>query len=265
MSSIVVRRTALAASAAALALLATACGGSSDGDSKGGDKKTSQADKTAPAASAKVLSAAELEKVALTQADVKSGKVLGKVPPQDDIAQDKVKSGDPACTPLAYLGAASFVGKPAAKAKRSYLGEAEKPAAGATDEEKFLAGLNASKAVETLASYENGGAEQAMKDLKAAAKNCAGGYTYTVTGAKTKILKVVTTQEPGGADEALALTLTVAGDGGDKMPVKAVVVRKGATVAYFPVINLASAASGKDFAFPTEIVDAQLAKLAKLG
>ncbi|MFF3909202.1 hypothetical protein ACFYZJ_25175 [Streptomyces sp. NPDC001848] len=42
---------------------------------------------------------------------------------------------------------------------------------------------------------------------------------------------------------------------------KGVVVRKGATLAYFPAIDLASPATGKDFDFPTEIVDAQLAKL----
>jgi hypothetical protein len=48
---------------------------------------------------------------------------------------------------------------------------------------------------------------------------------------------------------------------GVKSPVKTVVVRKGATLAYVPAVNLASAASGKDFDFPTEIVDAQLAKL----
>jgi len=41
-----------------------------------------------------------------------------------------------------------------------------------------------------------------------------------------------------------------------------VVLRKGATVAYFTAINVASFISGDDFEFPTEIVDAQLAKLS---
>jgi hypothetical protein len=48
---------------------------------------------------------------------------------------------------------------------------------------------------------------------------------------------------------------------GDQFPVKGVVVRKGATLAYFPAVNLAAAATGKDFAFPTQLVDAKLAKL----
>ncbi|MET8244725.1 hypothetical protein ABZV31_10085 [Streptomyces sp. NPDC005202] len=259
----VLRRTALAASAAALALLATACGGSSDGGDKGGDDKTAQADKTASAApaAAKALTAAELEKAALAQADVKSGKVTTKVPAQDDIAQDKVKADGEACAPLAYVQTGSYVGKPAATVKRSWVGDAKKPAAGASAEDTMMAALDRAKVVETLASYEDGGAEQAMKDLKAAAQKCAGGCSFTVGGTKTKDLKVVTTQAPDGADEALALTLTVDAEEGIKAPVKAVVVRKGATLAYFPAVNLASAATGKDFDFPTEIVQAQLAKL----
>ncbi|MGW3495198.1 hypothetical protein [Streptomyces sp. NPDC001020] len=260
MRSTAVRRAAFAASAAALALLATACGGSSDGKSKGDDGKTAKPDKTVSAAPAKALSAAELEKAALTQADVKSGKVLSKVPAQDEITQDKVKADDAACAPLAYLQAGSYVGKPAATVKRVWLGDAEKTAAGASAEEKLVAGINRAKAVETLATYADGGAEQAMKDLKTAAQKCAGGYSSTADGTKTKVVKVATTQEPGGADEALALTLTVDAEG-TKAPMKAVVVRKGATVAYIPVANLASVATGKDFPFPTEIVDAQLAKL----
>jgi len=262
MGSTAVRRTALAASAAALALLATACGGSSDGDSKGGDKKATQADKAAPA---KALSAAELEKAVLTQADVKSGKILPALPAEDDSAQDLVKADDETCAPLAYLQGAGYVGKPAAKVKRVWVGDAKKPAAGAGADDKLLASLDVEKSGETLASYADGGAERVMKDLKAAAQKCAGGFSYTVGGEKAKIAKVVTTQEPGGADEALALTLTSLNDEGIKAPTKVVVVRKGATLAYFPVMNAASFGSGKDFPFPTQIVDAQLAKLAKLG
>ncbi|MDV6288677.1 hypothetical protein R2F25_15130 [Streptomyces sp. UP1A-1] len=66
---------------------------------------------------------------------------------------------------------------------------------------------------------------------------------------------------PGGADEAVAMTMTMVGEDGDEFPVKVVVTRKGATVASFTVLNLAAAGTGKDFAFPTEISDAQLAKL----
>ncbi|MGV9989768.1 hypothetical protein [Streptomyces sp. NPDC003374] len=253
------RRTALAASAAALALLVTACGGSSDGGDKGGDGKTAQAEKSPSAAPAKALTAAELEKAALTQADVKSGKV-SKVAAKDDVAQDKAKAKDPACAPLTYLMVGSYAGKPAASVKRTWVGDAKKPAAGANAEEKLMAGLDRSKVVVTLATYADGGAEQAMKDLKAAAQKCAGGFSYAVTGDESQYEKVATTQAPAGADDALALTLTMSADG-VKAPVKAVVVRQGATLAYFPAVNLAAAATGKDFEFPADLAQAQLAKL----
>lgn len=265
MRSIAVRRAALAASAATLALLATACGGSSDGGDKGGDGKGAQAGATATAtasaAPAKALTSADLEKAALAQQDVKSGKVATKVPAKDDIAQDKVKSEDAACTPLALLQSGSYVGKPAATAKRAWTDTPKKPAADASAEDAMLAALDVAKVQLTLASYENGGAEQAVKDLTAAAGKCAGGFTYTAAGEKTKILKVTTTKAPEGADEALAVTLLVdAGEDG-KMPVKAVAARKGATLVLIPAVNFASAVSGKDFAFPAEILQAQLAKL----
>lgn len=259
-----VRRTALAASAAALALLVTACGGSSDGGSDSSDKaggdKAAQAGKTPSAAPAKALTAGELEKAALTQADVKSGKVTTKVPAAEDIAQDKVRTDNPACDPLAHLQAGSYVGKPSATVKRSWLGDVQKPEAGAKPEEVMLAALDRTKVIVTLASYEDGGAEQAMKDLTKAAAACSGGFGYAVNSDKVKIVKVATTDAPQGADEALAVNETMDAEG-VKAPVKGVVVRKGATLAYFSAVNLASGASGKDFAFPAEIVDAQLAKL----
>ncbi|MFJ2304713.1 hypothetical protein [Streptomyces sp. NPDC087787] len=262
MSSLVVRRTALAASTAALVLLATACGGSSDSkDAKAGGGSTAQADKTASAsaAPAKALGAAELVKAALTQADVKSGKVT-ELPAKDDVAQDKVKTGDAACTPLALLQAGSWVGTPAATVKRSWLADGKKPAAGADPKVALLAGLDREKVIVTLASYDDGGAEQALKDLRTAADKCAGGYSYTADGTRTGIAEVAVAQAPEGADEAFAVTQTMNADD-VKAPVKAVVVRKGATVAYLPAINLAAAVSGKDFDFPTALVDAQLAKL----
>ncbi|MGV9390742.1 hypothetical protein ACWDQL_16615, partial [Streptomyces olivaceus] len=106
MSSTAVRRTALAASAAALALLATACGGSSDDDAKAGDGKpgagrsasTDESGQSAPAG--KALTAAELEKVALAQADVKEGEVTTEIPAEDDVAKDQISTSDEACAPL---------------------------------------------------------------------------------------------------------------------------------------------------------------------
>ncbi|MBN0044239.1 hypothetical protein JS756_08975 [Streptomyces actuosus] len=275
MRSTAVRRTALAASAAALALLAAACGGSSDDAGTSGDGKTAGAGasasasaaasasaSTAPAATAaaKALTAAELQKAALTQADVKSGTIMEKLPAQDQVAQDKVKAAKAECAPLAQLQAGTFVGKPAATVARKWIGDPKKPAAGASEEEKFLSGLDKSMVVLTLASYADGGAEKAMKELTTAATQCAGGFEFSVGGAATKDVKVVETDAPQGADEALAVTMTMDAEG-TRAPVKGVVVRKGATLAYLPAVNMAAAATGDDFDFPVELVQAQLAKL----
>jgi hypothetical protein len=255
-----VRRTALAASAAALALLATACGGSGDED-KGGDGE-GKADSTASAApAAKALTAAELEKAGLVQADVKSGKVATKVAATDDIAEDQVKTDDAACLPLAHAQAGVAQGEPAATVKRSWTGEPVKPSEGTSPEDALLASLDLDKMLINLASYEGGAAEQAMKGLNTAAEKCAGGFTATVGGEKLKIVKVATTAAPEGGDEGAAVTLTVAAEEGVKAPSKIVVVRKGATLASFSAVNLASMGTGEDFDVPAEVVDAQLAKL----
>lgn len=257
MRSTAVRRAALAAFTAALALLVTACGGES-GDGAGGEGGSSAAPEKTTAV--KPLTSAELEKAALTQADVKSGKVVAEVPKSDEVEQSEVTASEEACVPLAHAQMSSYVGKPAATVKRGWTSDPKKPAKGADVEEAMLAGLDISKLYVTLASYADGGAEQAMKDLNTAAEKCAGGFTHSVKGSDTKVVSVATTEAPKGGDEALAVTLNIQVEG-DKAPMKTVVVRKGATLAYFPVINMASAASGKDFAFPTEVVDAQMAKL----
>ncbi|MFF8636044.1 hypothetical protein ACF052_17835 [Streptomyces pilosus] len=255
-----VRRTVLAASAAALALLVTACGGSGDED-KAGDGK-GKADSSASAApAAEALTAAELEKAVLAQGDVKDGKVTA-VPAEDDATADKVKSKDAACQPLAQLQMGVPAGSPAATVKRSWASQPEKPAADAAPEEALLAGLDVEQMVVTLASYEDGGAEQVIKDVEAAAGACAGGFAYDAMGEALTIESVEKTEAPGGGDEAVAITAMLAAEEDVKAPMKLVVARKGATVASFTVTNFASAATGEDFAFPTAVSDAQLGKLA---
>jgi len=256
--STAVRRTALAASAAALALLVTACGGSSDDGDKTGDGKA-DAGKNAPAG-AKALTAAELEKAALAQADVKNGKVT-KAAATDDIAQDQVKAEKAECQPLVFGQTGVAAGEPAATVKRSWTEEAKKPSGDDLSEEALNSAFDLDKVLVTLASYEDGGAEKVLKDVNAAVSACSGGFAYTAAGVKNQIDKVVTDKAPAGADEAVAMTMTMAAEGGDTFPVKVTVTRKGSTVASFTVLNLGSAATGEDFPFPTEISDAQLAKL----
>ncbi|MFE2049795.1 hypothetical protein ACFXAS_14960 [Streptomyces sp. NPDC059459] len=252
----VVRRTALAASAAALALLVTACGGSDDGGGSSDEGKNGDTGSAAPAA----LSAAELEKAALAQADVKNGKVT-KASATDDIAKDKVEAEKAECEALAFAETGVPLGTPAATVKRSWTEGPKKPSGDAATEEAIGAAFDLDKALVTLATYDDGGAETVLADVKKAAGACAGGFAFTAMGEQAKIAKVTEDKAPGGADEAVAMTMTMTGDEGDAFPVKVVVTRKGSTVVTFTVLNLASAGTGKDFPFPAEISDAQLAKL----
>ncbi|PWI10890.1 hypothetical protein DIZ27_08465 [Streptomyces sp. NWU339] len=262
MRTTAVRRSALAASAAALALLVTACGGSADsGSGKGDGGKADSSASASAAPAAKALTAAELEKAALVQADVKDGKVVTKVPATDDLSADKVKADDEACQPLAHLQVAVPVGSPAATVKRSWTGEAKKPAEDASPQEALLAGLAVDKVFVTLASYEDGGAEQVLKDVDAAVAKCAGGFTATAGGEKLEFLKAAKAEGPKGADESVEITLTMAAEEDVEAPVKIVVARTGATVAGFSAINFGAIAAGEEAPFPAQISDAQLAKL----
>ncbi|MFJ8186145.1 hypothetical protein [Streptomyces sp. NPDC096105] len=253
-----VRRTALAASVAALALLVTACGGSGDDQDKADEGKGASAASGAPA---EALTAAELEKAALAQSDVKSGKVATKLPATDDIAAGKVKTEDAACLPLARAQAAVAQGEPAAAVKRSWTGDPVKPSADTKPEDALMAALDVDKALINLASYDGDGAEQAMKGLAAAAEKCVGGYKATVVGEPMDVVKVAATAAPEGGDEGAAVTLTVAADEGVEAPNKIVVVRKGATVVTFSAVNLAAMATGEDFEVPADVVAAQVGKL----
>ncbi|MET9253348.1 hypothetical protein [Streptomyces sp. NPDC003717] len=249
MRSTTVRRSALAASAAALALLVTACGGSSDDDGKGDEGK------------AKALTAAELEKAALAQADVKNGKVV-PAPKTYDVSQDKVKAEQAQCQSLAFAQTGIPAGTPAASVKRSWTEGVEKPSGDEISKEDIDRAFDRDTVLITLASYEDGGAEAVLKDVKAAQGACAGGFAYAADGGKTRITKVAADKAaPAGADEAVALSLTIAAEDGDTFPVKVAVTRKGSTVVTFTVVNLGAATNGKDSPFPTEIADAQLAKL----
>jgi hypothetical protein len=264
--TISVRRTALAASAAALALLATACGGSGDegkaDGSKGKGDSTSSASAAASAApAAKALTAAELKKAALGSGDVKSGDVTDQVSPKDFVKQDEVKADDEACAAVAYVQSGTVVGKPSATVRWMWIGEPDKSAAVSGDAEDIMdAALDVTSVRATLAAYADGGAEKAMEELGQAADSCADGFAFTAQGEKVKNLEVAETKAPGGADEALALTMTIDAEG-TKAPMKAVVARKGSTIAYFPAVNLISAGTGKDFDYPTDVIQAQLGKL----
>ncbi|WP_030145492.1 hypothetical protein [Streptomyces violaceorubidus] len=267
MSSTAVRRTVLAAFAAALALLATACGGSSDGDSAAGDGKA-KAEQSAPAEGAeesapagKALTAEELEKVALAQADVKNGEVATELSADDQVAKDRISADDQACLPLVHVQGAVAQGEPAADVQRSWQGQSESPSESKGPDGQDMTDIDVNKIMLNVASYADGGAEEAMAGLKAAVEKCADGFDATVGGDRMRVTKVSGLDRLKAGDEGLTVDIGVAtGEDTDGL-MKLVVVRKGATLATFSAVNLSSMMTGAQFEVPAEVVDAQVAKL----
>ncbi|MEW1997287.1 hypothetical protein ACFWFH_35185 [Streptomyces coelicoflavus] len=267
MSSTAVRRTALAASAAALALLATACGGSSDDDGASGDDKAKteqstpagEAGQSAPAG--KTLTAAELEKVALAQADVKNGEVATKLSAEEDVAQDQISANDKACLPLVHVQGAVAQAEPAANVKRAWQGQKEAPSESKGPDGQDMTDVDVNRILLNVASYEGDGAEQAMAGLKTAVEKCAGGFEATVGSDKMRVTKVSGVDRLKAGDEGLTVDVGVATSGDSSGLMKLVVVRKGATLATFSVVNLSAMVTGADFEIPADVVDAQVAKL----
>ncbi|WP_409471580.1 hypothetical protein [Streptomyces sp. HC307] len=151
-----------------------------------------------------------------------------------------VRVSQNACAPAAYALSGTVIGKPASTVVRQASGEG---------------------AVVTvaLAEYEAEQAQSAMDALGTAVDDCASGFTATVDGEDRAFRKIALELAPEGADQAMGLGAVVK-RAGAKTPVKAVVFRKGNTVAYVSAVPEGSAP--KDFAVPAAIVDAQLAKLS---
>lgn len=226
------------AGVAALSLsLLAACSDSGEGDS-----------------GAKALSAADLEKVVLKDGDVEGHKVTE---PTATVDRKDIKPGSDACAPVAYAMLGSVVDEPAATVQRETQKKID-PAEAAKSGD--VSGLDATRVLLRLTSYDGAAAQTVMKSLDTAAKACADGFEVTVDGSSQDVTKVSTDTAPKGADEAIAINYLSEAEG-TKIPMKVVVFRKGGTVGYFTALNLASAATGKDFAFPTEVVEAQVKKL----
>ncbi|WP_256105200.1 hypothetical protein [Streptomyces sp. ODS05-4] len=262
MRATLIRRTALAASAVSLTLLATACGG---GSSDGGDDKGAK-DKggsSAPAAD-KALTAADLEKVIVAQGDVKGHKVE-KVSPELE-QQGKATVTKNECQAITDVMSLKPVGEPAGTAKRQVTGEPKKPSVSASTapedmEDAMAQALNVNSTVVTLASYEGKGAEEALAALKTAGTACAAGFGATADGEDVKVTKITETPVAGG-DEAAGWTVVVNMEGKDIPFYQLAAVRKGSTLATFGGMNLAAMA-GKDVKPepPTAVIEAQVAKL----
>ncbi|MGW1775334.1 hypothetical protein [Streptomyces sp. NPDC002104] len=250
------RRTVLSASAASLALLATACGASDKGDAKASGPASSSA--SAPAAqSAKGKSDAELAPLLVAQADL-ADHVLKPVSAEDAKGGEASKSDKPECVPLVKAQSTAAIGTASGIARIAVVAKGKEPAAGASPEEKVKAAMDALKATATsvtLQSYDGKGAAEAFGQLKSAAAPCAGGYTADQGGESGKITKLTPAAPVTGGDEALAYTVVGDADG-EPFTTQLVVVRKGNTLATFSAISLGGVAEQ-----PTAVVAAQLKKL----
>ncbi|MCZ2525307.1 hypothetical protein [Streptomyces sp. HB2AG] len=228
-----VRRTALAACAASLTLLVTACGGSEpagDGKDEAAPGKSAAAE---PAVEAPT--AAELEELALAEGDVKDQEVK-KAGADDAVPAKALTVGEKACEPVARVLFNAPVGDPGATVRRvatSKATEEQKDVsiedlADMTEEEaeKALASaMSITKTVVSLSSYDGKGAEDAFDALSAAGTDCADGFAVTVAGAKQKVTGIEKESVTGG-EESLAWTVTVEQEG-ETMPFKVAVVRRG--------------------------------------
>ncbi|WP_299530290.1 hypothetical protein [uncultured Streptomyces sp.] len=260
MRAAVVRRTALAASAVTLALLVSACGGSSDDDAKGAGKSAaagSAASKSDAAASdVKALSAAELEKASLTAADLKGYQVTtmkdGERGTADQVTVDKAE-----CLPVALaLGLVEREEAVASTARQAM----PKPDASAATADDPLAAISLVTSAVSLSSYDGADASEVLAEMKKTAAECTG-FTATVQGEKTVYSKVAEVPVSGG-EEALGLNLAMESDG-DSVPMSLVLVRQAGTVATIATADMSGATGGTaENELPTEIISAQVAKLA---
>lgn len=209
---------------------------------------------------APTLSAADLEKAVLKDGDVEGHKVTE---PTVTVDRKDVEPGSDECAPVAHAMVGSVVDEPTATVQRETAREVD-PAEAAKSgdvEDALNSGLDVTRVLLRLSAYDSAAARTVMKSLDASAKACAGGFKVAVDGTAQDVTKVSTATAPEGADEAIAIDFISEAEG-TKIPMKAVVFRKGSTLGYFTAVNLASAATGKDFQFPTEVVEAQVKKLA---
>ncbi|GAA2932374.1 hypothetical protein [Streptomyces enissocaesilis] len=252
-----VRRTAVAASALSLALLVGACGSDKTVDAapEGKDKGKESAAAAEPAG--KALSQTELDKLVLAGSDLKNHRVAK--PSKVDLAAVKSATADKSeCKPLVDAVALRSAGKPAATSARKITRVPRKPAEDASPEEKLEAGLTGLGTTtlmsDTLGSYEGQGAQDALAELRAAGRACAGGFTVATGSDRTKYTKVAPHTYTGG-DEAAAFTLTMDLEG-EPSTSQLVTVRKGSTLVTF----YAQSFTGRTEQ-PKAEIEAQLAKL----
>ncbi|MFI8102329.1 hypothetical protein [Streptomyces sp. NPDC086023] len=253
----VIRRTAVAATAASLALLVTACGSDKPDAKKEGPAGDKGAQSSAPAA--KALTTAELEKLLVEQADAPDYTLKADAKAAKPVAAaGSAKADKAACQPLAdAIG--GTIGTPAGQAVRTAVLTPKDSGKKQTPEEKALAGLNALKSPATrvlLGSYDGDGASETLNTVKNSGGECSGGFTVTQDGESSKFT-AVTPLTLDAAEGATAWKLTMDVDG-DPVSFNVALIRQGSTVASFYTFSL----GGSVEELPLKLIDAQEKKLA---
>ncbi|MFF3212344.1 hypothetical protein ACFYYB_16950 [Streptomyces sp. NPDC002886] len=241
-----VRRTVLSASAVALALLATACGGSSD-----------TADGKSDASAVKGKAAAELGAELVNGADLPDHVVKPPLPEEVEAAPSAT-SDRPECVPLVKAMAMAEVGTPVGTTRVKTFDKPKEPAAGASAVERLKAKMSVLRATTTavtLTSYNGKGAEEAFASFEGAGTACAGGYSATHAGETVQVLKVAAGVPVQGGDESLAYAIEL-NYGGQVLNTQVVVVRKANALAVFSALSTSGIAEQ-----PKAVVAAQVKKL----
>ncbi|MGC0329856.1 hypothetical protein RKD23_002846 [Streptomyces sp. SAI-170] len=245
--------------AMSLALL-TGCSDSGSDDSKNtGSGGASE--------NAKTYTKAELEKLIIAQGDV-TGYKVEPLEKSAVVAKDDIKAEEK-CLPLTYVMSGLAPGDAAAETNTGAMQEkkpsdtASKSLDDLTDgnaEDAMADAMNVNYAVVGLSSYDGDGAEEVLKSVSDAVKDCAGGFSGTQDGETQKVNKVAEEKSSGTGDESVAFAVTGDMDGTEGT-VHAEVVRHGNTLATYYAVNLGALVSGKSYVIPAEVVQAQATKL----
>ncbi|WP_345583717.1 hypothetical protein [Streptomyces prasinosporus] len=218
---------------------------------------------SAPAAreAATALTAARLDELSLAASDLE-GFDVRKPGAAETLTEDDVRTGEADCAPVSRVMWGVALGDPAATAQRRVTSALDDTAIDAAESaEELDAAFTVTSTTVSLASYDTEEqAQAAFESLSDGIAACDGGFRSTAGGTRDDG-GVSAGTAPEAGDEAVAFTATIGEDGGSLGPVRAVVFRRGGTLAQFSTVNAAAVVSGEDWDFPTVLVDAQEAKL----
>ncbi|MFI6334696.1 hypothetical protein [Streptomyces sp. NPDC050535] len=235
---------------ALLVPLAFVAGCGDSDDASGGEGGEASPSSTRRASEA--LTAAQLDKLALTESDLE-GFLVRKPAAAEILTQRDARTGEADCAEVSQVMWGVALGKPAATVHRRVTSELDD---GALDAE-----FTVSTTTVSLASYDSADqARTAIEALGGGIAGCDGGFRTGALGTGNPG-EVTAGSAPEAGDEAVAFTATLGGDTDLLGPVKAVVFRHGSTLAQFSTVNANAAVSGGDFDVPAALVEAQDAKL----